>query len=295
MKWIDINNTGLMTRDGCFEIRKRNIHFKILAFSPHKFDLSLLGPSEDGKPLGQASIADTGTTKYSISSVHENNKQALALVTIGYPKWSPQKDYEDKPSELADSVDADWLLFNGFLRVKTEEYGYPDLSASFKSAYFCLDETEKGGTGSVVVMFHAYENQLPVRMNRRLADPKNCENVVQTGPRIVEYRAKSGIHDISSAKTRRWLVFAQGNGGASKEQFLAYIIYFANGSSLKEIEEILLGDNIISKYDNKMRFALALTSSNFSNVSILNEEQQPILWREINLPHPVYMAIEPAE
>jgi hypothetical protein len=288
---------------GCAKGEKATVEFSALAFVLANVNLGLLGSSPSRAVPSLVEVDETkkegdAISHFFLSEVHKRNPEIFAMAPVGYPEWSPDLPVGRITDEwLEANITDDWLLHTGFLRIDGRSVSNTDVTAKFKSAFICLNESrENSGEGSRLIVFNAFEDGFAVDMNERLHDPENCRNVVQTGPRIVEYRAKRGI--LSSTHRQRYLVLAQGDGREGyrgEEEFLGYLIFFPKGATLLEIQDLLLAPHSFSKFDERMRVAVVLTSNNFSNVSMMNEDGVPDLWYPVDRPHPVFLTVKPVD
>jgi hypothetical protein len=196
---------------------------------------------------------------------------------------------------VGDSIAEGYQIPVGFVRQNGKQINDRDNSWPGNSAFFCLNDKSQnlGGKGSAFVMFNAFENLQPVEMNKRAADSSNCPDLVQVGPRIVEYKSSPGIFRNEKARTSNeqyYAVFAQGSG----PKYDAYIIINRDPINLFYIQTLLLKDHEISNLDLKMRMAVNLISGRDASLIV---GANGSIAKQVGTPdavkHPVYLAVTP--
>jgi hypothetical protein len=249
--WTEVA-PALEKKHACIKKEGTPINLTILRFALSEFKLELTGSSEAGEV---PSIIDVDrkdedpTLEFNIKSVVQNSPEALVIAAAGYPQ----------NNEL--------FIPSGYLRISGKNLASQDTRSSFKSAILCLNEGD--GKGSRLVVFNAFENYTPITLNQRVTNPDNCKDVIQAGPRIIEYRARKGIKGPTEIK-QNFTVLGQGNGPA----FYGYILYNHTLLNLFELQSILLNlqdfsdANAKMDTDKKMRVATVIATSDFSSLAI---------------------------
>lgn len=276
--WTEIR-PGFFERAGCVVDGKASARFKALAFNVSTYKLGLRGSKPDGTlpSLDDVNAAEAAGTLADHSLDKALKDGDLAVASIAYPE------------------DERFFAASGLVRIGGEDLAARDTKASFKSAMLCLNEAEYNQVGSRLIIFNAFENYRPIQLNDRLR-ATNCLDVVQVGPRVVEYRAKKGIAPGESRSAgQRYAVFAQGNGGTkSATGFHGYLFVFEDPINLFEIQEFLLSPQA-GHIDTKMRVGVVVATDKYSGMIWRPKEGEPQRVGTTTRPHPVFLTISAVE
>lgn len=273
-QWTEIR-PNFLHRSGCLNDGGRQFRFQGLAFDLAAYQLGLRGSAPNGKLPTLDDVANRGKEGSPAFTLEEAiEPEDVVIANIGYPE------------------DGEYFTASGLVRIAGTDLADRDTDATFKNAMFCLNEAEYNQVGSRVIIFNAFEDFRPIQLNERL-DPTNCQDVVQVGPRIVEYRAREGIKAAETRKSpQKYAVFAQGNGGPKGGTgFFGYIFLFEDPVNLFQIQKYLLSAGA-GNIDTKMRVAVVMTTDAYSGMA----------WRAIDgslktsgavaRPHPVFLTVK---
>lgn len=275
-EWKPVDK-GLWTFDGFLAVENEKINLFAVQFDAQLYTLELVGARLDGgaPTIRDLEALDEKPKLFSLSAVVDRNRKGRVFVPAGYP--------EDEKLPISD----------GLTRINGIEYSARDTYRAFKSALICVHE--KGGNGRTnepptTIVFNAFERGLPLQdINPRVEDPKNCEDVIQTGPRIIEYRAQPGIARAETrTRKQNWVVFAIGNG----PDFNYYFIYTRSRTNLYSIQQMLLKSGLFSQNDRRARVAVNLTSGLQAGIAIRPDAGgQPDFVGNSRHPHPTYLML----
>lgn len=264
-------------RTGCAGAAK--VPFKAIAFSLSTYKLGLRSPKADGSlpTLDDVNAAEAAGTVADYSLERALKDGDIAVASVAYPE------------------DERFFVASGLVRIGGTDLAERDTRVPFKSAMFCLNEAEFNQVGSRLIVFNAFEKNRPIQLNERLR-ASNCPEVVQVGPRIVEYRAKKGIA-AGEARSggQRYAVFAQGNGGAkSGTGFHGYLFMFEAPINLLDIQDFLLSADA-GHIDTKMRIGVVVASDAYSGMIWRNAAGEAQKAGTTTRPHPVFLTVRPVE
>jgi hypothetical protein len=287
--WAQIGD-GALFREGCLKGDRYpdGERYVTLAVDQAKYMFSLAGSAVNGTlPTIQEVPLSTDTSgaarEFSLSTFAGKTPDLLASLVVGYP------------------ADENIFVLDGFARIAGVDSSERDKAVAFKSAMFCLNDTsdKKDRTGSRPIVFNAFENRAPVELNDRVEDREHCRDVIQVGPRIVEYNSKEGIRPSARKDiAQRYAVFSLGRG----PKFYAYFTVFLGKVVLTDVQAMLLKDRSFLNEDTKTLVAVTLTSDAYSAMAI----RRPItaspwaarargnlaLYGDVERPNPVFLTIE---
>lgn len=274
--WTEIRPL-FMHRSGCLTDGDRQIRFQGLAFDLSAYELGLRGAAPNGKlpTLDDVANAGKGGTASPAFTLEKSVKpDDLVIANVGYPE------------------DAGYFTASGLVRIGGTDLADRDTDATFKNAMFCLNEAEYNKIGSRVVIFNAFEDFRPIQLNERL-DADNCKDVVQIGPKVVEYRGQEAIKQAEMKKSpQKYAVFAQGNGGAkSGTGFYGYIFIFEDPVHLFQIQKHLLSADA-GYVDTKMRTAVVMTTDAYSGLGWRAQDGNLKTLGAVSRPHPVFLTVK---
>lgn len=275
-EWQSIDD-GLWTFDGTLNVEKESIALYAVQFEERFYDLKLIGARMDGgvPTIGDLKALEKDPTIFSLASVVNRHPKGRIFIPTGYPE------------------DEELPVIEGLTRINGKEYSDRDTYRAFKSALICVHER---GIGSRIneppttVVFNAFERGLPVEeINPRVENPANCEDVIQTGPRIVEYRAKPGITRTETrTKKQNWIVLAIGNGPS----FNHYFIFTKSKTNLYFVQQMLLKAGMFSQNDRRARVAVNLTSGIQAGIAVRSgADSNPVFVGNSSHPHPTYFMV----
>lgn len=169
------------------------------------------------------------------------------LISVGYP-------------ESAKS-----FVTDGLVRIAGEDLSDRDSAAEFKSAMFCLSELAAGKAGgSVPIVFNAFEDGAPVELNPRVLDRRSCRDVIQVGPRIIEYRGKVGITPQAIRRApQRYVAFAIGGG----PRYMGYFMASIDDVTLYALQDMLLTMGRWS-FDDDALVAVTLAAGSYAGMAV---------------------------
>jgi hypothetical protein len=274
-EWAEIGEE-MYAREGCVALSGAELRFYSIAFNLSKYKLGLAGSGEDMAVPTREDIpvkaGEDEVRQFSLNHFISGAAKSPVAASIGYP------------------ISPELFAPEGWIRIDGKEVAARDTTFEFKSAMLCLNEAGRNpGKGSRVLVFNAFEYNAPVELNPRVQDPANCPDVIQVGPRIVEYRSGRGI---SSSELRtpaqEYLVFSQGDGPA----FYGYLTIFTEPANLYLIQEVFLADRFFSDFDPKMRVAVALTSGHHAALAVRENGGEYRTFGQINEPNPVFLTID---
>lgn len=289
--------------DACVTLKASKVSFQAMRFLPANVEIELVGSSPDGGAPNLSEITKVRRGRiplanFFLSATHDRHPKFRALFPVGLAEFVTGLKYHEATDDwVAKNLDPDWINYAGYMRINGDAVSSRDFRATFKSVMFCVSSRDmvqkaQDGKGSVPVMFWAFDDGVPVDLNSRVKSRSNCPDVVQTGPRIIEYNSKPGIRQ--STIPQDFLIFAQGAGGgpgsAKKDEFSVYVLYFRAPATLLEVQELMLKPFALSGSDRKMKYAFALTTGLFAGGSIRfpGLKQQ---WGKVDKPHPVFLGV----
>lgn len=297
---VEKKEASLFWANGCIKAGNTSVRFVSVAIPLSETKLTLQGSAPDGNVPSEDDV-DLYYTKKESGEETPNTYSLQQFV----------KARTDNPPRLAIPIgypiDTEDFSPDGLMRMNGAVVAERDLVSSFKSALLCLNEVKRNTVGgSRVLVFNAFEKGSPIRLNKRVTDAENCPDVVQIGPRIVEYRGKQGIRKRElHNKAQRWLVFSQGEGKAQH----GYVTLFIDPINLYTIQNAFVGAQPFSKFDKTMRVAVALTSGHHSGLYLRNRSQttnesdtndsatvtakpHTEFWGKTDSPHPLFLVIQ---
>jgi hypothetical protein len=222
----------------------------VVAVDLSRTALKLTGAGADGKlptsidvdQLAGAPAASDFTLQQAASRSVDD-----LLISVGYP-------------ESAKSFVPD-----GLVRIAGEDLSDRDTSAEFKSAMFCLSELAgvRDG-GSVPIVFNAFEDGAPIELNPRVLDRQSCRDVIQVGPRIIEYRGKEGISRQATRRApQRYVAFALGGG----PRYMGYFMTSIDDVTLYTVQDMLLAMKRWS-FDDEAVVAVTLAAGSYAGMAV---------------------------
>lgn len=285
--WAEIGD-GAYFREGCLKGDRypEGERYVTLAVDQAKYMFSLAGSAVNNTlPTIQEVPLSTDTSgaakQFSLSTFAGKASDLLASLVVGYP------------------ADENIFVLDGFARIGGVDSSERDKAVAFKSAMFCLNDTsdEADRVGSRPIVFNAFENRSPVELNPRVLDQEKCRDVIQVGPRIVEYNSKAGIRPSARKDIpQRYAVFSLGNG----PMYYAYFTVFLGKVVLTDVQDMLLKDKSFLNNDKKTLVAVTLTSDAYSAIAV----RRPIttspwakgselrFYGDVVRPNPVFLTIE---
>ncbi len=278
-KWSKIDEE-FYSRSGCLSVDDVRIKFQQFAFDLSQYELDLTGSGPDGKipQLSDVSALSVGNQVLDYSLQAISKPSALLIASAGYP------------------IDSETFAPYGLVRIDGDDVSERDLeSSALKTAMICLNEGKYNtkNIGSRIVIFNAFEKFKPIKLNDRLMDKNSCKNVIQAGPRIVEYKAKRGIKSAEKKyQGQKYLTLSQGNGYKhQKGGYYGYITYFVDKINLFDAQEFFLSSK--SGLNGEiMRVSVVLTSGNYASVSWKPKlDSEPTYLGNHSKPHPTFITI----
>jgi hypothetical protein len=268
-------HTNFYQRSGCLTPGDHPVRFQALAFDLSKYELGLRGSRPDGllPTLDDVASAEKAGNSADFSLQHSVKEKDLAAANVGYPE------------------DPEYFAASGLVRIAGKDLSDRDTEATFKNAMLCLNEAEYNQVGSRVVVFNAFEDFRPIQLNDRLRET-NCVDVVQVGPRIVEYRAKEGIKIGANRKPgQRYAIFAQGNGDVEKNAgYLGYLFIFEDQINLYQVQKFLLSPDA-GHLGEKMRVGVVITTDAYSGYAWRAQDGTLKSVGAVSRPHPVFLIV----
>lgn len=218
--------------------------------------LSLTGTGADGKLPTSVDVdrptGAPGSSDFTLQQIAGRSADDV-LISVGYP-------------ESARSFVPD-----GLVRIAGEDLSDRDTSAEFKSAMFCLSELAgvRAG-GSVPIVFNAFEDGAPVELNPRVLDRRSCRDVIQVGPRIIEYRGKAGISQQATRRApQRYIAFAIGGG----PRYMGYFMASIDDVTLYAVQDMLLTMDRWS-FDDEVLVAVTLAAGSYAGMAVRDPSER---------------------
>lgn len=281
-KGVDNTNSQVEFRQGCLFIGEEKVYFHQIKFYPNNVELEIIGAGQDGKIPSYNDVIDQNSqresgTEWSLEKAAASSDWKYPTFSIGYPISG--KDFS----------------MRGLLRKDGQNVSVRDAQTKWIDTLFCLDERARGEddswidkVGSTIVMFYAFENGLPIILNERVSDKKSCPNVVQLGPRLVEYRAQASKEDSVRLFTtsQKFAIFYQAN----KKPWQAGYIIFEDDVQLGELQRVLLEGGALTEMV-KPRLAFVVNTGRVSALSYKAGDVVKVNNYAQN--HPAYIIVKP--
>lgn len=247
MQWVELS-PGVHF---CITGTSGSAQLAVVAVDLSRTGLSLAGARADGKVPTSIDVEQVagapGSADFTLQHIIGRTAGDM-VISVGYP-------------ESAKS-----FVPEGLVRIDGEDVSDRDTSAEFKSAMFCLSELlgVKGG-GSVPVVFNAFEDGAPIELNPRVLNSASCRDVIQVGPRIIEYRGKAGISSQATRRApQRYVAFALGSG----PRYMGYFITSMDDVTLYAVQDMLLNMEQWSSFDSDALVAVTLAAGSYAGMAV---------------------------